>query len=144
MSTERFRHGLYLACLITTITTALYIYKYGTQMYLSDVRAVDGFENSKVNLTKKKILIIYWTRVFSKRAPVNVNRYSWPFFYAGDNCSVDCELTIDHKRINEASAIVVHSRNPGEIPPRTMRNVTWLLLACGHIRLRNSPDMGVG
>ena len=84
-------------------------------------------ENETIEIKRqKKIVIIYWTKLF-KRPPRLSSRYAWPFFYAGDNCPTPCELTTDKRRVHEASALVVHARNAGEIPPTIYKNLTWIL-----------------
>ncbi|CAB4017305.1 alpha-(1,3)-fucosyltransferase 11-like [Paramuricea clavata] len=75
----------------------------------------------------RKVVILYWTKVYKGTPKVNSNPDAWPFFYAGNNCPIPCELTADKKRVEEASALVVHSRNTHEIPPKIYQNLTWIL-----------------
>ncbi|CAB4035504.1 alpha-(1,3)-fucosyltransferase 11-like [Paramuricea clavata] len=77
--------------------------------------------------TTRKVVILYWSRVFSATPNVNSNPDAWPFFYAGNNCPIPCELTTDKKRVEEASALVVHARNTNEIPPKIYKHLTWIL-----------------
>ena len=70
---------------------------------------------------------MYWSKAFSLTPPIDYNPYAWPYFYAGHNCPISCELTTDKRRVHEASALVVHARNPGELPPKTYKNLTWIL-----------------
>ena len=79
------------------------------------------------NVTKKKVVILYWSKVFGSIPSVNINPERWPYFYAGHNCPITCELTTDKGRAKEASAFVVHARNPGEIPPKTYSHLPWIL-----------------
>ena len=74
-----------------------------------------------------KIVVLYWSRAFSLTPPVNFNPQWWPFFYAGNNCPIKCELTTDKTRVRDASALVVHARNTQEMPPRRFKNLTWIL-----------------
>ena len=84
-------------------------------------------ENETIEVKRqKKIVIIYWTKLF-KRPPRLSSRYAWPFFHAGDNCPTPCELTTDKRRVHEASALVVHVKNADEIPPKIYKNLTWIL-----------------
>ena len=84
-------------------------------------------EESKTKYVNKTIVILYWSRVFGSTPRVNVNPNSWPFFYAGNNCPIQCEITTDKRRVHEAAALVVHARNPGEIPPDIYKNLSWIL-----------------
>ena len=76
---------------------------------------------------RKKVVILYWSKVFGLTPPVNIGPYVWPYFYAGNNCPISCELTTDKRRVHEASALVVHARNPNELPPKIYKNLTWIL-----------------
>lgn len=73
--------------------------------------------------TTRKKLILYWSGVRGHKVPVQktgVNHsHFWPFFYAGKECPVPCELSNDPDRAHEASAFVVHAREPDiwNLPP---------------------------
>ena len=74
-----------------------------------------------------QIVIIYWTKVFTASVSVG-NSKKWPFFYVGKECPVQCTLTADHSKINEAAAIVVHARNIEEMPPQDKHpHARWIL-----------------
>ena len=83
---------------------------------------------------QRKKLIIYWSGVRGHKVPVQksgVNHsHFWPFFYAGPtgSCPVPCELSNDVRRASEASAFVVHAREPDiwNLPP--IENLApWIL-----------------
>ncbi|CAB4031579.1 alpha-(1,3)-fucosyltransferase 11-like [Paramuricea clavata] len=78
-------------------------------------------------IATKKVVILYWSKVFSAAPRINTNPDLWPFFYAGNNCPITCELTTDKKRVGEASALVVHARNTNEIPPKIYKHLPWIL-----------------
>ena len=84
-------------------------------------------ENQTSPKRNGSILILYWSKVFSATPAVNFNPYTWPFFYAGQNCPIPCELTTDKRRVHEASALVVHARNTHELPPKIYKNISWIL-----------------
>ena len=67
---------------------------------------------------KSSILVLYWTSVFGKKVNVtgSERKYKWPFFSAGENCPVKCELTSNKSRVAEASALVIHGRDVEEMP----------------------------
>ena len=75
----------------------------------------------------RKVVILYWSKAFSFSPVANFNPHAWPFFYAGHNCPTPCELTTDKRRVHEASALVVHARNANELPPKSYKNLTWIL-----------------
>ena len=81
----------------------------------------------KIKKARNKIVILYCSKLFGYTPAVGKNPYQWPFFYAGHNCPITCELTTDKRRVHEASALVVHARDSGEIPPKIYKNLTWIL-----------------
>ena len=84
-------------------------------------------EESKRKNTNKTIVILYWTKVFGDIPAMNHDPQRWPYFYAGNNCPIQCDLTTDKRRADEAAALVVHARNPNEIPPDKYKNLSWIL-----------------
>ena len=83
---------------------------------------------------QRRKLIIYWSGVRGHKVPVQksgVNHsHFWPFFYAGKKgeCPVPCELSSEKSKASQASAFVVHAREPDirNMPP--IENLApWIL-----------------
>lgn len=87
------------------------------------LQSMQDYNKSDFSPNIKKKLILYWSGVRGHKVPVQksgVNHsHFWPFFYAGKDCPVPCELSNDPKRAAEASAFVVHAREPDirNLPP---------------------------
>lgn len=75
-----------------------------------------------VDAQTSKILLLFWSLVFGKRANKN---HVWEKGSEPGQCSVDCELTDDRSRSKEASAFVVHARDPYPLPSN--KSVPWVL-----------------
>ena len=148
MSSFEIARSLFRArrCLLisTILVVSLFILLYVPVLYngskhLSTISWSQNFKrylvfkwgNDANNYTEKspasKVLIIYWTKTHIYDVPVNVNPKVWPFFYVDKNCPVECELTTDKNRVGEASALVVHSRNMAEMPPKYLKNISWII-----------------
>ncbi|XP_067048151.1 alpha-(1,3)-fucosyltransferase 10-like isoform X1 [Acropora muricata] len=78
-----------------------------------------GSRSNNENGTQVSWLIIFWSTIFGV-VPSWVEG-SWK---KGD-CPVACELTVNHSRVNEASAFIVHARDAHMIPPT--HSVPWIL-----------------
>ncbi len=87
----------------------------------------NGLYTKRGLVAREKVVILYWSKAFGLTPPVNSNPGVWPFFYAGNNCPISCELTTDKRRVGEASALVVHARNTNELPPEIYKNLSWIL-----------------
>ena len=83
--------------------------------------------NTVMSAINKTVQVIYWSTTFGQMPPLNVDPTTWPFFYAGMNCPVKCELTTDKRRVHEASALVVHARDTNEMPPQQFKDIPWIL-----------------
>ena len=79
-----------------------------------------GLTSKNENSTEVSWLIIFWSTVFG------VVPKSWERTLKRGDCPVACELTVDHSRVHEANAFVVHARDPHMIPPT--HSAPWILL----------------
>ena len=78
-----------------------------------------GSRSNNENGTQVSWLIIFWSTIFGV-VPSWVEG-SWK----KGECPVACELTINHSRVNEASAFIVHATDAHMIPPT--HSVPWIL-----------------
>ena len=121
---------VFFALFATVKNETIFGYKISELTEGKEVKLSAGIHKRRqIDISTKEttIVILYWSRAFGRTPPVNTNPRAWPFFYAGHNCPIPCELTTDKRRVHEASALVIHARNAHELPPRIYKNLTWIL-----------------
>ena len=127
--------GLAIISLVVLLIYFDQFYKFQSQLMTIKVAIKGGLRETENDIPKNQTvpprLIIYWSGVFGHTVEVQTtgvnHTHKWPFFYAGKKgeCPVPCELSNDHSRADEASAFVVHARDPHMIPPSNA--VPWIL-----------------
>ena len=122
---QRTKYFLFMVLLIVLTMT---LTKTRRQASLSNLKQrVNSFEARNLKQRKTRhIVLLYWSKVFGKSVEIN-NRKRLPFFYVGENCEDQCELTVDRSRAIEADAIIIHARDSNPFPPEKFSHIPLIL-----------------
>jgi hypothetical protein len=75
---------------------------------------------SSVEKKKDKIILVYWSLFFGS-VPHFVDHLNL------EKCPVPCEVTSNKTKAQNASALIIHARDPYPLPPVNLENIPWIL-----------------
>lgn len=124
---QRTKCFLCMALLIVLVVTLIKTRRQASLDNKNEQRMNSYEAENRIQRKTKRIVLLYWSNVFGKSVEIN-NRKRLPYFYVGENCNEQCELTVDRSRAMEADAIIVHGRDANPFPsPEKFSHIPFIL-----------------
>jgi hypothetical protein len=79
---------------------------------------INGIDSS-VEKKKETIIVVYWSLFFGRVLHFDHLNLT--------KCPVPCEVTSNKSKVQNASALIIHARDPYPIPPVNLENIPWIL-----------------